>query len=49
MKLIYKFMALFVLGCILISNGFDKEIIYGLLLIPLFFIGKPTFSNLFKK
>lgn len=48
MKIILKIMAIFVLACIVISNGFDKEIIYGILLMPLFFIGKPAFSFLSK-
>jgi hypothetical protein len=42
-------MALFVLGCIVIANGFEKEMIYALLIMPLFFIGKPAFACFSKK
>jgi len=46
---IVRVFALFGVLLILGSNGFNKNSLFALILIPLFFIGKPWYKLLSKK
>ncbi|WP_167397391.1 hypothetical protein [Lysinibacillus mangiferihumi] len=49
MNTIVRVLALFGVLLILGSNGFNKNSLFALILIPLFFIGKPWYKLLSKK